>query len=107
MAIATLVIGFVLGAALLWLATRPRLAELVERTERLREAEAERAGLAATLEHERAAAEEKVELLERAEERLAMRFQALSAEALHRNNESFLQLAQTQPAPTQEAPVKV
>ncbi len=107
MAIAALVIGLILGAAFLWFATRPRLAELAARAAGLAEAEAELARLGATLEHERAAAEEKVELLQRAEERLATRFQALSAEALHRNNESFLQLAQTQLAPIKESLVKV
>jgi DNA recombination protein RmuC len=45
------------------------------------------------LEHERASASEKLALLEDAEQKLADRFRALSADALTRNNEAFLELA--------------
>jgi DNA recombination protein RmuC len=107
MVIAALIAGLVLGAALVWVTTRTGLADLAARANRLGEAETELARLRATLEHVRAASAEKVQLLERAEERLATRFQALSADALHRNNESFLQLAQTQLAPIKESLVKV
>jgi DNA recombination protein RmuC len=107
MVIAALIAGLVLGAALVWVTTRTGLADLAARANRLGEAETELARLRATLEHVRAASAEKVELLERTEERLATRFQALSADALHRNNESFLQLAQTQLAPIKESLVKV
>jgi DNA recombination protein RmuC len=107
MVIAALVLGFVLGAALVWLASRAGLADLSARADRLGDAETELARLQATLEHERASTAEKVELLQRAEERLANRFQALSAEALHKNNESFLQLAHTQLAPIKDSLLKV
>jgi DNA recombination protein RmuC len=107
MVIAALVLGFVLGAALVWLASRGGLADLSARADRLGDAETELARLQATLEHERASTAEKVELLQRAEERLANRFQALSAEALHKNNESFLQLAHTQLAPIKDSLLKV
>jgi DNA recombination protein RmuC len=46
------------------------------------------------LTHAQAATQEKVALLEVAQQRLAHTFQALSADALARNNQSFLELAQ-------------
>ncbi len=51
--------------------------------------------LQAELENERAAAQEKLALIEEARKQLADTFQALSAQALQSNNESFLQLART------------
>jgi len=45
------------------------------------------------LRKEAAASEEKLALLETAHEQLALRFQSLSAEALQKNSESFIQLA--------------
>jgi DNA recombination protein RmuC len=54
------------------------------------------AGLAATLEHERRAAEEKLALVEDARGGLENAFKALCADALKSNNESFLALARTQ-----------
>ena len=107
MAIGFLLLGVLLGAGLVWLTTRSRILELATRADRAFATETELASLRTALEHERAAAAEKVELLQRAEERLATRFQALSSEALTRNNESFLQLAQTQLAPIQESLGKV
>ena len=107
MAIAFLLGGVLLGAGLVWLTTRGRIVELASSAERAHELDTELASMRTALEHERAAAAEKVELLQRAEERLATRFQALSAEALSRNNESFLQLAQTQLAPLKESLGKV
>jgi DNA recombination protein RmuC len=68
--------GIALGALLTWLVLRARLARLEER------AEAERRSSA-----------EKLELFGRAEGRLREAFGALSAEALRRNNASFLDLA--------------
>jgi DNA recombination protein RmuC len=47
------------------------------------------------LEHERASASEKVALLEGAEQKLADRFRALSADALTRNSEAFFEIART------------
>src|ERR1700738_4650654 len=57
--------------------------------------ESDRSRLSAELEMERRASEEKIALLEQAELRLRESFQALSAEALRQNNDSFLQLART------------
>ena len=54
---------------------------------------AEAEGLAARLEQERRGAEEKQALLGAAEKQLADAFNALSAEALARNNQAFLDLA--------------
>jgi DNA recombination protein RmuC len=53
------------------------------------------ATLTAQLEGERKAMREKLELLEKAEKILRDSFSALSAEALRRNNQSFLELAKT------------
>jgi DNA recombination protein RmuC len=76
-AIVVAVIGAIaLGVLLTWLVLRARLARLEER------AEAERRSSA-----------EKLELFALAEGRLREAFGALSAEALRRNNESFLDLA--------------
>ena len=54
---------------------------------------AERAELTERLEREREAADEKLKLLDEAREKLADAFKGLSADALSRNNESFLKLA--------------
>ncbi len=124
-------IGFLIGlAGLLWLrgralAERAALqarAEQAERSldearrsqagreallERLQseaaELKAQAARLAAQLEAEQAAAAEKLALLEGAEKKLADAFQALSAEALKSNNQSFLELARQNLATFQEA----
>ncbi len=53
------------------------------------------AGLRAELTKEREAAAEKLAVLDDAQRKLAETFQALSAEALRRNNASFLELANT------------
>jgi DNA recombination protein RmuC len=71
-------VGLFLGALIAWLAGR-----------------ASRARLAAELGAERRSTVEKVRLLGETEVRLREAFQALSAEALRQNNESFLALAQT------------
>jgi DNA recombination protein RmuC len=54
---------------------------------------AKMAGITAQLDAERTAAAEKLALLEQARARLTDAFQALSAEALRQNNQSFLDLA--------------
>ena len=56
---------------------------------------AEQAGLAARADSERRAGDDKLALLQNTELKLREAFQALSAEALQRNNQSFLALAQT------------
>ena len=81
---------FVAGLALAWLALRGRRS-------------AREAALEATLEAERRAASEKLGLLEESRGKLADSFAALSAEALARNNQAFLDLAAATLAQTQEA----
>jgi len=54
---------------------------------------AEKAELTERLEREREAADEKLKLLDEAREKLSDAFKGLSADALSRNNESFLKLA--------------
>lgn len=61
------------------------------------------AELDARLAHERASAAEKLKLLEDARAQLTEAFKALSAEALARNNQSFLDLAKQSLAAQQEA----
>lgn len=56
----------------------------------------EHARLSTTLEAERRAADEKLAVIQHAEQRLRESFDALSAQALARNNQSFLDLARTQ-----------
>lgn len=53
------------------------------------------ARLAADLQNERRATAEKLQLLEQAEKKLREAFQALSADALHKNTQSFLELAKS------------
>ncbi|MDE3025987.1 MAG: DNA recombination protein RmuC [Acidobacteriota bacterium] len=79
-ALLTLLLGLALGAAAAWLVARSRNT-------------AESASLRAELEHERARTDEKVALLEQAERGFADRFDALAADALRKNAESFLELA--------------
>ena len=85
-----LVAGVTLGALVTWLAVRAR-------------AQARIAGLEATLASERSASEAKVALLAQAETRLRDAFDALSGEALRRNNQSFLELARAQLGALQKA----
>ncbi len=65
-----------------------------EAGERISAAQAELAGARAALDAERAAAADRERLLTRREAELKDSFQALSAEALARNNEAFVQLAE-------------
>jgi DNA recombination protein RmuC len=71
------------------------LAETHERTvERLRQADADAAATAAALRSERAASAQREELITRRDVELKQAFQALSADALARNNEQFVALAE-------------
>lgn len=89
-----LTLGLVLGAAGAWLWARGRTA-----------------ALEVELVHERSRAEEKVALLEQAKEefstQLGYRFDALAADALRKNNESFLELAGGKVRPIEESLKKV
>jgi DNA recombination protein RmuC len=80
MVIAGLLIGLLVGAGAAWLYTRAQGA-------------AQTAALRVELEHEQARTAEKVALLEKTERDLTARFDALAADALRKNNESFLELA--------------
>jgi len=101
------------GAAVAWAVLRGQPAALRQRAEDLEQqlaaaqedtqrrslAENELRGavarLEAKLEHERKAADEKLDLLAKAKQELSDAFASLSAQALKTNNESFLQLAKT------------
>jgi len=71
-------------------------ADLAQLQARILELTAHNAALQATLERDQAAAAEKLAVLDAAREQLANAFKALSAEALHTNNQQFLELARTQ-----------
>ena len=83
------VLCFLAGFGLAWLVWRGRLTS--------READ-----LKARLETERIAAAEKLALLEETRQKLSGAFAALSADALARNNQAFLELANATLAKTQE-----
>ena len=107
------VLGALGGALVAWLALRSRAASLKSRLsfaeneltiaraqltaqqEALAKARESLASVEATLTHERKASVEKLELVNQATERLREAFQALAAEALKSNNQSFLELART------------
>lgn len=107
------VLGAVFGCLIAWLALRSRAAEVSARlTQTSVDLQAARAELAtqrqastetreraarleATLQHERASNEEKLQLLDRASEQLREAFSGLAANALQSNNQSFLDLAKT------------
>ncbi len=83
------VLCFIAGFALAWLIWHGRSA-------------ARAADLQARLEMERKSADEKLVLLEDTQQKLSDAFKALSADALARNNQTFLQLAGATLAKTQE-----
>ncbi len=107
------IISAALGGAIAWLALRTKSAVLREQASVLGKAltaaqeelttansnnsdlRAEVAGLNSTLQEERKAGAEKLQLLNSALAELRPAFQALAAEALRSNNESFLDLAKT------------
>src|SRR5258705_900996 len=106
-----LIVGALVGSALVYLALRLRSAaaearlaliekdllaarnefsRLQEANSRLRE---QAASIESTLLHERQSAAEKLDLINRATDELREAFQALASDALKSNNQSFLQLA--------------
>lgn len=101
--------GLIVGGLVVWLVARARLSQLATRLEErekevarlggserdLRAVREELAGARSQLESERQASAEKLILLKQAEEVLKTTFAALSAEALRKNNQSFLDLAAT------------
>ncbi len=70
-------------------------ARLLLRVEQLGAADVKCAALTAQLDAERGSNADKIAVMERAELRLREAFQAMGAEALRQNSESFLQLART------------
>jgi DNA recombination protein RmuC len=87
-----LLAGLAVGALGVWLVLRSVLAAKDVELGRLRDAERELAAASAEVEAERRARAEQERLAARAEDA----FRALAAEALQRNNTSFLDLARTQ-----------
>jgi DNA recombination protein RmuC len=86
MLLLALLLGVAVGGLLAWLYWR-----------------GQSAALAVELEHERARAEEKVALLQKTEQDVAAKFDALAADALRKNNESFLELASGKVRPVEDA----
>jgi len=89
-----------MGGVVVWLLAQSRSALHLARLAASKDAErselqASVAALKTELDHEREAAKEKLAVLDDAQRRLSETFQALSAEALRRNNTSFLELANT------------
>jgi DNA recombination protein RmuC len=80
MVIVGLLIGLIVGAGAAWVYARARSG-------------AETAALRVELGHEQARSDEKAALLEKTELEFSARFDALAADALRKNNESFLELA--------------
>lgn len=78
-------------------------AELHELRERVTALSAKEANLAARLEGESHAVEEKLQLLAEAEKKLTDTFKAISADALSRNNQTFLDLAKAKLAEVEAA----
>lgn len=104
-----LIIGVLLGGLIAWLVASARASQLATRLEErdkevarlggadrdFRAAREELSGALKQLEAERQSSTEKLALLGQAEEVLKHTFEALSSEALRRNNQSFLELAAT------------
>lgn len=106
-----IVLGAALGALLSWFLSKSQSAALQERArmqeqeltslraqidaraKEFQQAQADVAAMRATLEQERKASAEKLELVSKAGVELKNAFDSLAAKALQSNNESFLQLA--------------
>ena len=80
-----LVLGLALGGVMVWLWSRSTTTRLV-----------------ADLEHERTLSAEKLALLEETKQAFAAKFDGLAADALRKNNESFLELASGKVRPIEE-----
>ena len=95
------VVGCCAGGGLVWLLMRSRNALVIAQTDA--KTQACMASLQTELDCERKAAQEKLALLDDAQHKLADSFAALSAEALRRNNSSFIELANVSMARFQES----
>jgi len=91
-----LLIGLLVGAALVAALLAPRLRSLTARAARAVELEHELVRKSSELEHERQRAEEKLATVKDAEERLSLSFKALSAEALQASMAQLTELARAQ-----------
>jgi DNA recombination protein RmuC len=89
LAFAELIIGLLVGGAVVWLVLRRRMAKLTDTRDRLISTEKELAALTAAREAER-------QTLDAAKHELAALVKAESADALRANQSSFLELAQAQ-----------
>ncbi|MBA2359432.1 MAG: DNA recombination protein RmuC [Actinobacteria bacterium] len=90
MLLLALIVGIALGAVSAWLISRSRSSLVAAH------ALAEIGRLETSLEHERQASAEKLQLLEDARGQLSTSFKALCADALRSNNTSFLELARSE-----------
>ena len=96
-----LLIGLILGAAVVFAALRMRLRVLGEEAARAAGLERELIRVRSDLEHEQSRAEERLATITDAQERLSASFKALSAEALQSNMTQLAELARAQLQATQ------
>jgi DNA recombination protein RmuC len=101
MAAVWLIIGVLLGGALVLIALRGRLRDLNVESTRRGELERTLARAESDLEHERDLAAERLAAITDAQERLSTSFKALSAEALQSNMAQLAELAKAQLRATQ------
>lgn len=91
-----LLIGLALGAAAVLLALRPRLRNLSAEAASAGELERDLVRANADLEHERTLAQERLQTLSSAQERLSESFKALSADALQSSMKQLSEMAKAQ-----------
>ena len=91
-----LALGVLIGAGVIAAALRPRLRVGVEAGQRAAELDRELVRAHADLEHERALAQERLQTVTEAQERMSASFKALSAEALHANTAQLAELSRAQ-----------
>lgn len=96
-----LLTGVAVGGGLVWLLMRVKIEHGYQRGKS--EGEVQRVTLATTLEQERKQTQEKLRVLDEAQQRLSNTFRALAAEALNSNNQQFLELAKTKLETFQES----
>ncbi|MGI8429172.1 MAG: DNA recombination protein RmuC [Solirubrobacteraceae bacterium] len=91
-----LLLGLIVGAALLALALRARVSSLASEAVRAGELERELIQARSDLDHERARAKERLATLSEAQERLSASFKALSADALQSSMAQLAELTRAQ-----------